>query len=197
MNLKVLTWCSDLSSGFLFFLADEVTRFLSLYTINVSSAPFRESEEIRFVRKVQFSFSHSFLYNKLLTKDTTNILSIPALQRELYLFIKWSAMFCIVHSNLPPEALQSLKKHRNKNISCITDIPYELGSAFENWTDNGNVHTYTRTQDDPHKIFSFSNLTPFLASKMHYGLTPLPQLLASQHRGCLYLPGSSLASYKI
>lgn len=32
-------WCNDLSVGFLFLLADEVTFFLSLYTINVSSAP--------------------------------------------------------------------------------------------------------------------------------------------------------------
>jgi len=34
----ILTWCNDLSSDFSFLLADEVTLFLSLYTMKVSSS---------------------------------------------------------------------------------------------------------------------------------------------------------------
>jgi len=38
-RVKILTWCNDLSSDFSFLLADEVTLFLSLYTMKVLSSP--------------------------------------------------------------------------------------------------------------------------------------------------------------
>jgi hypothetical protein len=38
-TVKILTWCNDLSSDFSFLLADEVTLFLSLYTMKVLSSP--------------------------------------------------------------------------------------------------------------------------------------------------------------
>lgn len=105
-----LTWWRDLSACFLFFLADDVTLLRSLYTIKVSSifsniVANREFHE-------HGGHTHRCGSNKWQTlngKINKVIPSTPLYCRDTHVLIKLSAIFCIVHSSLPPKTLAQRK----------------------------------------------------------------------------------------